>query len=149
MSSAERCRAVVVLSRISRIFNRGSVTFRPALRRSLLSTGGLQRQPRSKRRAAAVRDQVLLCRTDTLNSMSHCTHTRPERKNSPVNRSILRGLALGLVAVGTLLSGCVYRMNIQQGNYLEGRTVDQLQVGMTRNQVRYLLGTPMVPDAFD
>src|SRR5579862_2557533 len=87
--------------------------------------------------------------TDTLNSMSHCTHKRPARKNSPVNRSIVRGLALGLVAVGTLLSGCVYRMNIQQGNFLEGRTVDQLQDGMTRNQVRYLLGTPMVPDAFD
>src|SRR5712675_2683151 len=46
-------------------------------------------------------------------------------------------------------SGCVYRMNIQQGNFLEAHTVDQLQVGMTRSQVRYLLGTPMVPDAFD
>jgi outer membrane protein assembly factor BamE len=40
-------------------------------------------------------------------------------------------------------------MNIQQGNFLEARTVNQLQVGMTRSQVRYLLGTPMVPDAFD
>lgn len=40
-------------------------------------------------------------------------------------------------------------MNIQQGNYLEGRALDQLQVGMTRSQVRYLLGTPMVPEAFD
>jgi outer membrane protein assembly factor BamE len=49
----------------------------------------------------------------------------------------------------TMASGCVYRQNIQQGNFLEGRTVDQLQVGMTRSQVRYLLGTPMVPDAFD
>ena len=66
-----------------------------------------------------------------------------------MNRSIFRGTALGLVAAATLLSGCVYRMNIQQGNYLEGRTVDQLQVGMTRSQVRFLLGTPMVPDAFD
>lgn len=57
----------------------------------------------------------------------------------------------GVVAVSLLaiLSGCVYRMNIQQGNFLEGRTVDQLQAGMTRSQVRYLLGTPMVPDAFD
>jgi outer membrane protein assembly factor BamE len=63
--------------------------------------------------------------------------------------SLLRLTALSLVAASTLLSGCVYRMNIQQGNYLEGRTVDQLQVGMTRSQVRYLLGTPMVPDAFD
>jgi outer membrane protein assembly factor BamE len=66
-----------------------------------------------------------------------------------LKRSIFRGVAIGLVTAGTLLSGCVYRLNIQQGNYLEGRTVDQLQVGMTRSQVRYLLGTPMVPDAFD
>jgi outer membrane protein assembly factor BamE len=48
-----------------------------------------------------------------------------------------------------LLTSCVYRMNIQQGNYLEPRAVEQLKVGMTRSQVRYLLGTPMVPDAFD
>jgi outer membrane protein assembly factor BamE len=57
-----------------------------------------------------------------------------------------------LIATATLLpalGGCVYRMNIQQGNYLENSTIDQLQVGMTRSQVRYLLGTPMVPDAFD
>ena len=73
---------------------------------------------------------------------------RPARQ-SHLNRSIFRGMALGLLATSTLLSGCVYRMNIQQGNYLEGRTVDQLQNGMTRSQVRYLLGTPMVPDAFD
>jgi outer membrane protein assembly factor BamE len=66
-----------------------------------------------------------------------------------LKRSILGPVALGLLATSTLLSGCVYRMNIQQGNYLEGRIVDQLQVGMTRSQVRYLLGTPMVPDAFD
>lgn len=53
------------------------------------------------------------------------------------------------VLLAMTLSGCVYRMNIQQGNYLEGKTIDQVQVGMTRSQVRYLLGTPMVPDAFD
>jgi outer membrane protein assembly factor BamE len=53
------------------------------------------------------------------------------------------------VALALLSAGCVYRMNIQQGNYLEGKTVDELQVGMTRSQVRYLLGTPMVPAVFD
>ena len=57
--------------------------------------------------------------------------------------------ALTVLGVAVLLSGCVYRMNIQQGNYLEPRAISQLQVGMTRSQVRYLLGTPMVPDAFD
>lgn len=62
-------------------------------------------------------------------------------------RGLVGGLALCLLGSG--MSGCVYRMNIQQGNFLEGRTVDQLQVGMTRSQVRYLLGTPMVPSTFD
>jgi outer membrane protein assembly factor BamE len=59
-------------------------------------------------------------------------------------------VALALCLMALLpAGGCVYKVNIQQGNFLEGRTVDQLQVGMTRSQVRYLLGTPMVPDAFD
>jgi outer membrane protein assembly factor BamE len=58
-------------------------------------------------------------------------------------------LALAAVAASFVLQGCVYRMTIQQGNFLEQRALDQLQVGMTRSQVRYLLGTPMVPDAFD
>ena len=58
--------------------------------------------------------------------------------------------ALAALALLTLpLGGCIYRLNIQQGNYLEGKTVAQLQVGMTRSQVRYLLGTPMVPDIFN
>ena len=63
-------------------------------------------------------------------------------------RSILF-TACTAVAATLLLQACVYRMNIQQGNFLEPRAVEQLQVGMTRSQVRYLLGTPMVPDAFD
>jgi outer membrane protein assembly factor BamE len=54
-----------------------------------------------------------------------------------------------LVAGSFLASGCVYKMNIQQGNYLVAESVSQLKEGMTRSQVRFLLGTPMVPDAFD
>lgn len=55
-----------------------------------------------------------------------------------------------LLATGALLaSGCVYRMSIQQGNYLVTDSVSQLKEGMTRSQVRFLLGTPMVPDAFN
>lgn len=54
-----------------------------------------------------------------------------------------------LVASSFLASGCVYKMNIQQGNYLVAESVSQLKEGMTRSQVRFLLGTPMVPDAFD
>ena len=45
--------------------------------------------------------------------------------------------------------GCVYRPNIQQGNLLEVEDVEKVETGMTRSQVRYLLGTPMVADPFD
>ena len=44
---------------------------------------------------------------------------------------------------------CVYRINIQQGNFLNQEAVDQVKVGMTRSQVHYLLGTPMVADSFN
>ncbi len=48
-----------------------------------------------------------------------------------------------------MLSGCLYRMQIQQGNYLDPAAIAQVKVGMTHSQVRYLLGTPMVPGGFD
>jgi outer membrane protein assembly factor BamE len=46
-------------------------------------------------------------------------------------------------------SACVYRTDIQQGNLLDLDQIEQLEVGMTRSQVRFLLGTPMVIDSFD
>ena len=59
-------------------------------------------------------------------------------------------LRITLLALVTLAaSGCVYKMAIQQGNYLVAESVSQLKEGMTRSQVRFLLGTPMVPVAFD
>ena len=42
----------------------------------------------------------------------------------------------------------MYRANISQGNIVEEEDLDQVEVGMTRNQVRFLLGTPMVSDPF-
>ena len=45
-------------------------------------------------------------------------------------------------------SGCVYRANIAQGNLIKQEDLDQAEVGMTRNQIRFLLGTPMVDDPF-
>ena len=41
-----------------------------------------------------------------------------------------------------------YRMEIQQGNFLTQEQVDKLQTGMTREQVRFLLGTPLLTDVF-
>ena len=64
-------------------------------------------------------------------------------------RLLRRAAAVLCVLLAVPAVGCVYRINIQQGNYLDPAALEQLQVGMTRSQVRYLLGTPMVPDAFD
>lgn len=65
-------------------------------------------------------------------------------------RLLTHMFALGLAALLTLggLSGCVHRINIQQGNFLDTEDIDRVAVGMTRVQVRALLGTPMVADPF-
>ena len=54
-----------------------------------------------------------------------------------------------------LLAGCgyspqitPYRMEIQQGNMIEQEMVSRLKVGMTKDQVRFLLGTPLIIDPF-
>jgi outer membrane protein assembly factor BamE len=62
-------------------------------------------------------------------------------------RLVIRLAALAVVAASA--AGCIYRMDIQQGNLLDPEQVDQVEVGMTRSQVRFLLGTPMVIDTFD
>ncbi len=41
-----------------------------------------------------------------------------------------------------------YRMEIQQGNYVTQDMVSQLKAGMTRDQVRFVLGTPLINDVF-
>jgi outer membrane protein assembly factor BamE len=58
---------------------------------------------------------------------------------------------IGILSIGLSvgMSGCIYRMPIQQGNFLEDKEINQITVGMTRTQVRYLLGTPMVADPFE
>ena len=41
-----------------------------------------------------------------------------------------------------------YRMEIQQGNFVTQEMVSQLKPGMSKEQVRFILGTPMVNDIF-
>ena len=64
----------------------------------------------------------------------------------PASNTAARAIAL---IAALALSACVYRMDVQQGNLLDAEDVDQVEVGMTRSQVRFLLGTPMVTDPFD
>ena len=59
----------------------------------------------------------------------------------------LRHLTIAALVV-MALAGCVHRIDIQQGNFLDSEDIDRVNVGMTRVQVRSLLGTPMVADPF-
>ena len=62
---------------------------------------------------------------------------------------MVRALALALLLP---LAGCgplaPYRIDIQQGNFVSQEMVAQLKRGMTKDQVRFVLGTPLVTDIF-
>lgn len=75
----------------------------------------------------------------------------PLRQAAVPSRRLARTVAvIVLTAIASAGgTGCVYRMVVQQGNFLDADQVTQLQNGMTRSQVRFLLGTPMLPNAFD
>ena len=78
---------------------------------------------------------------------SQCPHLEPglSSMQSSFHKSVVLALVLGAIMAA---SGCVYRANISQGNIVEEEDLDQVEVGMTRNQVRFLLGTPMIDDPF-
>lgn len=53
-----------------------------------------------------------------------------------------------------ILLGCesklltVYKIDIQQGNAIETEAVNKIQLGMSKEQVRFVLGTPIIKDVF-
>lgn len=63
-------------------------------------------------------------------------------------------LLTSLTFVGLLaLAGCsfpgVYKIDIQQGNVVTQDMIDQLRPGMTRRQVRFIMGNPLLQDTFN
>lgn len=71
----------------------------------------------------------------------------------------MNGLAMRiyLILAAVLLSSCSYletpvlspyKMDIRQGNYITAEMRDKLRLGMTKSQVRFVLGTPMLSDPF-
>jgi len=70
----------------------------------------------------------------------------------------MRSLLAALIVSSGLLAGCSfdsvvglvdpYRIDVRQGNYVDQEMVAQLRRGMSRDQVRYVLGSPLVVDMF-
>lgn len=66
-----------------------------------------------------------------------------------VMRHIILLAALLCVACSSALpSFKPYRMDIQQGNVVTSKMMLQLRPGMTKSQVRYIMGTPLIQDSF-
>lgn len=61
---------------------------------------------------------------------------------------------LGAAALSLSLSGCgvfdwlIYKPDIPQGNYMEKQQVEKLRIDMTKEQVEYVLGRPVLRDSF-
>ncbi len=58
-----------------------------------------------------------------------------------------------LISLVFSASGCsffpgVHKIDVQQGNLVTQDMVDQLRPGMTKSQVRYVMGSPLIIDTF-
>ncbi len=66
--------------------------------------------------------------------------TEPAAEASGVTQSEEKARLFGILPI--------YRADIQQGNFVSKEMVAQLREGMTPEQVRFVLGTPLINDAF-
>lgn len=60
----------------------------------------------------------------------------------------LSALLTGCGGIGALEFPGVYKIGIPQGNIITQEMVDQLRPGMTKRQVIFVMGTPLVRDPF-
>jgi len=68
----------------------------------------------------------------------------------------LKLLIASLLICSTFLTGCgsaapsvkPFKMDIQQGNVVTSKMLLQLKPGMTKSQVRFIMGTPLIVDSF-
>lgn len=89
--------------------------------------------------AIALATSVLLSGC-AMRSMFSGTAAKPEEAPSGLTQKVEQNKLFGILPV--------YRPDIQQGNFVSREMVEQLRVGMTREQVRFVLGTPLLVDAF-
>lgn len=65
-----------------------------------------------------------------------------------VSRSMLKHLTFVAFIASMNLTGCVYRVDVEQGNIVTQEMIDQLRPNMNKRQVRYVMGSPLVVDVF-
>ena len=63
-------------------------------------------------------------------------------------RNVLGVLSIVFLSACSAIPNPVYKLDINQGNYITQDQVDRLKVGQTRQQVKSALGTPLLADPF-
>lgn len=54
-----------------------------------------------------------------------------------------------IIGLSLILSSCaIYKLDVQQGNVVTQEMLDKLQPQMSMQKVRFVMGTPLVVDAF-
>jgi outer membrane protein assembly factor BamE len=66
-----------------------------------------------------------------------------------INALVFSALLVALAGCSSLKFPGVYRISVQQGNIIDQEMVDQLEIGMTRRQVRFIMGSPLIEDTFN
>ena len=61
---------------------------------------------------------------------------------------LILALLTASCSTSTLPSFKTYKLDVQQGNVITSKMMLQLKPGMTKSQVRYVLGTPLLQDSF-
>ena len=63
---------------------------------------------------------------------------------------------VAILAISSLLGACstlqfpgVYKITVEQGNVITQEMVDQLKPGMSKDQVEYIMGSPLIKDSFN
>ena len=86
------------------------------------------------------------------NMLKKISVTSPGRIPARILRS--RILLVSLLTSTTLLSACTdwlpeaHKLDIQQGNNIKLEQVESLEIGMTKSEVRKIMGSPMLSDPF-
>lgn len=60
----------------------------------------------------------------------------------------MRAAVLVVLALALCACELVYKLPTRQGNVIEQKELDTLQLGMSREQVQFLLGTPIAASVF-
>jgi len=58
-------------------------------------------------------------------------------------------IILTVLLTTTACKNWIYRIDVPQGNYLDDRDVQKLRISMTKEQVIFVLGRPVVEDSFN